>query len=351
MIPTTFKFGALLAKEEAVVKELPLSSLKDDEVLIKQEACNICTTDYQQWQGKREHQGYPMAGGHECSGTILQTGSKVGNELRAGDKVSVIYDYCGFCEACKNGRVTTCHNIKQFGKNYSDEYYGIFGFANYFIRKAKSVVKMADHLDFSEAAFVEPLSSVLRGIDKARIRPGFDTVAIIGGGTMGLLNAMVAEAMGAEVIISERNPKKVEKIKTLGYTLIDAGKEDPVSRMKELTEEGADIVIVCVGTSSANQQAIDMLKPNEGKIVLFSAGYPAPELDVDSNFIHYSECELIGTYGSTLHDFQRASQLLNDKKIDVQPLVEEKVPLTDIQTAFEKASTRGNYRISVLLQK
>ncbi|MBP2076108.1 zinc-binding dehydrogenase [Oceanobacillus polygoni] len=351
MLPDSFRFGVLLESGKAEIREERLPDLKDDEVLIMQEACNICTTDYQQWQGKREHQGYPMAGGHECSGIIVAKGVKVSNSLKVGERVSVLYDYCGDCEKCKKGDITSCKNIKQFGKNYSDQYFGVFGFANYFIRKSKSVVKVSNDLSASEAGFVEPLSSVLKGIRKLRINSGFDTVVVIGGGTMGLLNAAAAQAMGARVIVSERNPKKVEKIKQMDLELIDAGETDPVEEVKKRTNgSGADIVIVAVGTSSANEQALNMIKDDEGKVLLFAAGYPAPELNVDSNEIHYKQCELIGTYGSSLEDFNNAAKMLSERRIDVSPLIEEEVPLTRIQEAYEKASTRGNYRISVLLQ-
>ena len=94
-----------------------------------------------------------MAGGHECSGTIVAKGSAVGDTYAVGDRVSVVYDYCGYCDECKHGEVTGCENIKQFGHNYSDEYYGIFGFANYFVRKAKSFVKMNPDLSPSESGF------------------------------------------------------------------------------------------------------------------------------------------------------------------------------------------------------
>lgn len=350
MHPESFQFGVLLEAGKAEVREEKLPNLKEDEVLIKQEACNICTTDYQQWQGKREHQGYPMAGGHECSGIIVAKGENVSNSLEVGDRVSILYDYCGDCAPCKKGEITSCRNIKQFGKNYSDQYYGIFGFANYFIRKSKSVVKVSNDLSASEAGFVEPLSSVLKGIRKLRINAGFDTVVVIGGGTMGLLNAAAAKAMGARVIVSERNPIRIEKIKQMDLELIDASQFDPIEEVKKRTNgNGADSVIVAVGTSSANEQALNMIKDDEGKILLFAAGYPAPELNVDSNEIHYKQCELIGTYGSSIEDFNNAARLLSERRIDVAPLIEEKVPLNRIQEAFEKASTRGNYRISVLL--
>lgn len=347
MTEKNFQFAVLTQKGEAVIKEGTLPQINDDEVLIQQEACNICTTDYQQWQGKREHQGYPMAGGHECSGTIVQKGSAVSDTLAIGDHISVVYDYCGYCPNCQKGKITACENIKQFGKNYSNDYYGIFGFANYFIRNEKSVVKIDKSLSPTEAAFVEPLSSVLRGIKKLNLQN--NNVVIIGAGTMGLLNALVAQVYGANVILSERNPIKVQKAKEMGFKVVDVNKVDSVKAVYEELTQGADVVIVAVGTASANEQALELIREDEGKILFFAAGYPAPELKVDSNLIHYKEFELIGTYGSTVQDFKDAAQLLSTQQINVLPLVEEKYPLSAIQEAFEKASTRGSYRVSVIL--
>lgn len=352
MVPKNFKFGCLVEKKVADVKELPLPELQADEILVKQEACNICTTDYQQWLGLREHQGYPMAGGHECSGIIIEKGADVSETYQIGDRVSIIYDYCGYCDQCKHGEVTSCENIQQFGKNYSSEYFGIFGFANFFIRKAKSFVKMNPKLSASEAAFVEPLSSVIQNMKKLRLASGKETVVIIGGGTMGLLNAETARAMGARVIVSELMEKKIKVAQAMGFEVINAQKFDPVKKVYELTDgKGADIVIVAVGATAANNQALEMIKPKDGKISMYAAGYPAPEMELDSNKIHYMRLELIGTYGSTLEDFIDAATMLNEGRVDVSKLIETRIPLNHIQEAFETASTPGNYRVSVILNE
>ncbi|MBD1383493.1 zinc-dependent alcohol dehydrogenase [Metabacillus arenae] len=351
MIPTKFKFGVLTEKGHAEVRESELHELKPDELLVKQEACNICTTDYQQWLGLREHQGYPMAGGHEGSGIVIAKGDKVGN-FEIGDRVSILYDYCGICDNCKAGMITICQNKKLFGKNYHDEYFGIFGFSNYFIRNAKSFVKMNVELSPSEAGFVEPLGSVLHGLRKIRLQGGFDTVVVIGGGTMGLLNAAAARAMGARVIVSGRGEKKLEIGRKMGFEMIDAGNCYPIIEVKKLTNgRGADAVIVSAGTTIANQQALEMAKGQHGRILFYAAGFPLPELNVDSNVIHYKNLELIGTFGSTLEDFNNAGRMLSERRIDVSYLIEEKVPLSNIQEAFKKASTKGNFRISVMLHE
>lgn len=351
MIPTTIKFGCLTKKGMAEVHERSLPPLKPDELLVKQEACNICTTDYQQWQGLREHQGYPMAGGHECSGVIVEKGSDVGDAFAIGDRVSILYDYCGICDQCKMGEITNCENIEMFGKNYSEEYYGLFGFATYFIRKAKSFVKMNPELSAAEAAFVEPLGSVLQNMKKLRIRPGKDTVVVIGAGTMGLLNAAVARAMGGRVIVSEMMDKKIDVSRRMGFEVINAKEDDPVKKVMEFTNGlGADIVILAVGATAANNQALEMIKKRDAKISLFAAGYPAPEMKIDPNLIHYKKIELIGTFGSDLEDYNDAARMLNEKRIDVSLLIEERIPLAKIQEAFEKANP-NNYRVAVMLNE
>src|SRR5699024_5454470 len=99
----------------------------------------------------------------------------------------------------------------------------------------------------------------LKGLRKLQIQSGFETVVVIGGGPMGLLNAGAAEAMGAKVIVSERNPQKIKVAKKMGFEVINANDSDPVNEVFLRTDnKGADSVIVAVGTSSANQQALRM---------------------------------------------------------------------------------------------
>mgnify|MGYP000889461830 CR=1 FL=1 len=346
-----YKFYALTKKGvlEQFEDELPV--LEDDELLVKQMACNICTTDYQQWQGKREHQGYPMAGGHECSGIVIDKGSKVGDSFNIGDHVAVVYDYCGICDPCKQGYITNCENIKQFGKNYSDKFYGIFGFTTYFQRKAKSFVRISDDLDFSEAAFVEPLSSIIAGVDKLDIKPE-DTVLVIGSGTMGILNALYVKSFGCKVILSGTNDEKNKIATAMGLDTINPKKVDLTHEILVLNNgKLADIVIVAAGSSSANDQALKNTKQYDAQILFYAAGYPVPELSISSNDIHYRRISLIGAYGSKLYDFNRASDMLSSGKIKVSKLVEERYKFDDIDKAFEKAATKGSFRVSVLLNE
>lgn len=346
-----YKFYALTKKGVIDQFEGSLAPLEDDELLVKQMACNICTTDYQQWQGKREHQGYPMAGGHECAGVVVDKGSKVGDSFKVGDHVAVVYDYCGVCDSCKQGYITNCENIKQFGKNYSEKFYGIFGFSTYFKRKAKSFVKVSENLDFSEAAFVEPLSSIIAGVDKLDIRPE-DTVLVIGSGTMGILNALYVKSFGCKVILSGTNDEKNKIAREMGLETLNPKKIDLTEQILKINNgKLADLAIVAAGSSSANKQALENTKQYDAQILFYAAGYPAPELNISSNDIHYRRISLVGAYGSKLYDFNRAAAMLSIGKIDVSKLVEARYKFEDIDKAFEKASTKGSFRVSVLLNE
>jgi L-iditol 2-dehydrogenase len=341
------RFAVLTKKGNAEIHERDLPEVGEGQVLVKHEACNICTTDYGQWMGLREHQGYPMAGGHEWSGIVVKKGKNVLSDIGIGDRVAMTYSYCGQCDPCRKGITSECINVKN--EATEDGYLGAFGYADYSVRDAKVLMKMNPELDASEAAFLEPLTTVVKGLEKLRVKP-FETIVVIGAGTMGLLNAQAARAHGARVIITEIMEKKIKAAESLGFTVINVSEKDPIKEVYNLTNgQGADAVIIAVGNTKANEQAMEMVKKFHGRILYFAAGYPAPEMNVDSNIIHYKKIELIGTYGADMKDFFKAAKLLNERFVDVSKLVEKKYKLEDIQEAYKAASTPGSFRVSVLL--
>ena len=175
---------------------------------------------------------------------------------------------------------------------------------------------------------------------------------VIGAGTMGILNALVAKAHGCRVLITEMMPKKLEAARRLGLEAIDVSACDPVEKVKELTGgKGADGVIVAVAASGAYAQAIDMLKEKRGRLLIFAAGYPAPKWELDPNTVHYRRMVIVGTYGADYVDFKEAANLINMGVANFSELVEEKIPLDEIQHAFERACEPGMFRISVICQE
>lgn len=343
------RFGVLVEKGKIEVRERDLPELGEFDVLVKQMTCNICTTDYTQYLGFREHQGYPMIGGHEGAGYIQKLGDGV-KEFQVGDHVAIACASCGYCDMCKTGHEGLCQDNDLNLHITEDGYRGPMGFADYVVVPARRLVKLNKELPYAEGGFLEPLATVCKGIKLTRIKP-FDTVVVIGAGTMGLLNGITLKAMSCRVIITEMMENKIANAKKEGLEVIDISKCDPVEEVKRMTDgRGADVVIVAVGNTKANSQAVDMLKANYGKMLCFAASYPEPKLEISSNTIHYKRMEMLGTTGADYADFMEAARILNAGFVKVTNLLENKqFDLEDIQAAYDEAATPGKYRVTVNL--
>ena len=168
---------------------------------------------------------------------------------------------------------------------------------------------------------------------------------------MGVLNALVAKQKGARVMVSELMEKKIRVAEQLGLEVIDGSKVDPVEEVRARTDgRGADTVILAVAATAANKQGFAMLKKLHGKVLMFAAGYPAPELGVDANKIHYGKMQIFGTFLGEFADFKESCHLLGSGEIDVSPFVDKEYPFDQIQQAFENAVIPGGYRTTVVMQ-
>lgn len=350
-LPEKIHFGVIVEGHKAEMHECPFPEVGPEDIVIKMATNNICTTDYQQWLGLRDHQGFPMAGGHEFAGTVYYKGEDVLDSFEIGMQVGAMHPFCGKCHNCRIGHTGDCTGKGKKGPG-PDGYYGNKRFADYIVCDQRFVVPIDNSVPPAEAGFLEPVATVVQGVKKLGVKP-MEDVVVIGAGTMGLVNAQVAKAFGARVIITEIDPKKIERAKQMGIgDVIDSKNTDPVAEVKRLTGGvGADAVIAAVGATIAYKQGYEMLKPLRGRLLIFPAGYPKPELQVDPNELHYRKIEIIGTFGADLVDWMDSATLLSKKLINCSYSLEGKViPLRDIQKAYEAAATPGAYRVTVDLQ-
>lgn len=337
-----------IGKAGVVLRDLPV--LKSHELLIKIAACNICTSEYGVFNGTRKNRKLPLIFGHEYSGTVIRSGHDV-SRFKEGDHVSAGYVFDPYSVAGLSGQSGAyAPNTYKNQLTYDGYFSGtsLPGCAEYTVVNETALHAMNKTLSGSEAAFLEPLGTVCNGIKKLGIQPG-QTIAVIGAGTMGILNALVARIWGADVIISEVIDKKIDVANAYGFNTVNPMKGNPGDRIRSITKEkGADSVIIAVGSSSAYDQAVSMLKQTFGKILVFAAGYPAPKWNLDPNTIHYRRMSIYGTYCADFQDFEEAARLLNDNEINVSPIIEERIELNDIQKAFKKSCRKDSYRISVI---
>ena len=343
------KTAVLTAVETAEVIDRELPELGEHDVLVKIDANNICTSEYGAFNGARKRP-LPLVFGHEWAGTVVEVGSAV-DSVAVGDYIASGYQYVPYSEPSREGRTSECTKLQSADHPNPDGYFGNAGCANYAVAKEVACYKIDKGIDPSVAALLEPLGTCCAGFRRFGIEYG-QTVVVIGAGTMGVLNALVAKAHGCRVIITEMMTKKLETAAKLGLETIDVSKCDPVEKVRELTGgKGADGVIIAVGASGAYAQALEMAKEKRAHLLIFAAGYPAPKWELDPNTVHYRRMVIVGSYGADAVDFREAASMINMGAADFSQLVEEKIPLDKIQEAFEEACKPGMYRISVQCQE
>lgn len=341
----TTKTAVLRGKEQLTIENRALPELTPDSVLVKIKACNICTSEYGVYNGSRTRP-YPLVFGHEWAGEVLETGSHV-DHLKKGDMVACGYEFDPTSPESLEGRTGECRHIKTANDLNPDGYYGNAGFAEYAVKSKVGLYRITPGVDPAVAGLLEPIASVVFGLRKLNVHWG-ETVVVIGGGTMGLLNALMAREYGARVLVSELLPQKLETVRSCGIEVIDAGAADPVQEVMRLTGgRGADAVILAVGAQSATDQSFEMLKPKRGRVLLFAAAYPSPRINLDVNTIHYRKIDIMGTFGADHRDFQTAADAINRGKIDFTPVIESRYSFENMEDAMKAACVPGAYRVCV----
>ena len=344
----TTKTAVLYGAGKLAMEERALPQLTEDRVLVKIKACNICTSEYGVYNGSRTRP-YPLVFGHEWAGEVLEVGSGV-DDLRPGDLVACGYEFDPSSPESLEGRTGECRRIKTANSLNPDGYYGNAGFAEYAVKSKIGLYRIKEGVDPAVAGLLEPVASVLFGLRKVRLRYG-ETVVVIGAGTMGVLNGLMAQDHGARVLISELLPKKLETAKACGLETIDAGRVDPVQEVMRRTDgRGADVVILAVGAQAATDQAFEMIKEKRGRVLLFAASYPSPKISLDVNTLHYRKIDLVGTFGADHVDFQAAADAINRGNIDFSPVIEARFPFSAMEDAMKAACEPGAYRVSVQME-
>src|SRR5580704_16791192 len=195
-IPKTMRAGVYRGKGVVHVEEVPVPQVAEGEVLIKVAACGICGTDI-----KKIFQGYvqpPQILGHELAGTVVAVGRGV-TKWTPGDRVmSFHHTPCGDCFYCEKRLFSQCKQYKTTGLTGGFTPNG-GGFGEYVKAMPwvveRGIVALPDNVSFEEATFIEPINTIVKAVQKARIEPG-ETVLIIGCGPIGLQLLMVTKTAG-----------------------------------------------------------------------------------------------------------------------------------------------------------
>ena len=329
------------------VKKFKISDIKqpipdNNKVIIEIIKTGICGSDIHNWDA-----GTPkgLVMGHEFTGRVVNTGSRT--DLKIGDRVTALpISPCGHCEACETGNPQYCPETWTNAIGLSLDNPG--GLTKEIAVRPDMVIKLPDNITDEEGAMVEPTAVGLHAIHLADIRVG-DKVLVVGGGIIGLVSAMFAKLEGAEfVAISETNEARGKKSVKLNVadTWYNAKDENFLKNILTKAPGGFDIVIDCSGNTKAVQSELMTVKPG-GTIVLVGVS-PKP-IEFASVIAVMKELTLKGAIGYTKDEFKNCISLMANKKIDVKKFVDDIVPLTDTQKAYERLISGTDDAVKIMV--
>src|SRR5258708_2637446 len=333
------------------LEERPIPTISPDEALLKVVDAGICGTDLRILHGG--HRKYPAGTirvpGHEVVGDIVEVGANV-KGVSIGERVIVAPNWgCGHCRQCVSGNNNRCANYGAVGITEDG------AFAEYMRIPAAAILQgdlipIGRDTDPALAALVEPLACVLRGQTALHVTAN-DVVLIFGVGPIGVMHVMLARLQGARrVIVSEINAARLEKARAAGADrVVNSLEEDLTSVIMEETDgEGADVIITAAPAHAAQESAIQLAAI--GGRINFFGGLPKdrPNIQFDSNTVHYKEIFVTGTTACSTGDCWRAAQIVQSGRLNLQDVVSSRFPLSEALNAFSVAEDGS--ALKVILQ-
>jgi (R,R)-butanediol dehydrogenase/meso-butanediol dehydrogenase/diacetyl reductase/L-iditol 2-dehydrogenase len=332
---TSIREGGVPGRVELM--DIPVPEPVGDEIRIKTAYTSICGSDAHIVAGDLGPLGehtkkmLPMRLGHEMTGVIEKISEKAKRMgFNEGDRV--IYNYakvCHSCAPCRQGKENFCKNI-DFRTN---------AMAEYICADVSQVHKIPDNLSLRKAVLVEPLTIAVGAVETARVSLG-KSVAVMGGGGIGLMIAMLANKTGAsKVAVFDIMPEKRELALKIGAdAAFDPAEKGAIEKAMDFAGgEGYDCVFEGTGNLSAAKQTLELLAP-DGDCVYYAMYGSDSTLPVDlfSQF-YWNQKHLHGMkMGAGL--FPKAINIA--ARLDLEALIQKEYPLSQYDKAFESMMSK-----------
>lgn len=298
-----------------------------DEVRIKVAYVGVCGTDVHIYHGMMDQRvNIPETIGHEMSGTIDAIGSEV-SDFSVGDKVVVRPLDDRLAQPSDKGFHHICEALKFIGidsPGAMQEYWNVPAF---------TLHRLSAETDLKLAALVEPLSVATHDVRLSGLSQG-ETAVVLGGGPIGLLIAMVAQEVGAQVIVSEVNKKRIAKAKSMGIEVVDPTETNLEAYVRKKTQNRmADVVFEVAGVQ-ASLEDMTRVAGIRGRVVVVAIhGQPKP---IDLFKVFWKELKIIGARVYEKEDYEKSIALITSSALPFQDLITDVQPLSAIQEVFER---------------
>lgn len=319
--------AVLYGKEHLQVEPVAIPEIDRGDILVRVQVALTCGTDVKVFS-----RGYharmivpPAVFGHELAGDVVAVGEDV-TRFELGQRVVAANSApCEGCYFCKRDQQNLCEDLLFNNGAYAE-----------YIRIPSRIVErntyeIPSHVSYQDAALVEPLACVLRGLEDSGIRQG-DTIAIIGLGPIGLMFVRLAKVYGARVIAIGRRQTQLDRAQAMGAEelICTADVPEPAARVRQLTRgRGVDIAIEAVGNPETWHWAVDMVR--RGGTVNFFGGCPnESKVSLDTSLLHYSEITCKASFHHTPAHIRKALNIVSNGDISAKGFVNREEPLTNL---------------------
>ncbi|SFW66056.1 zinc-dependent alcohol dehydrogenase [Cellulophaga fucicola] len=321
MIATQYKGNKTFAVIDQKIEEPA-----EGEVRIKVAYSGVCGTDVHIYHGMMDKRvSIPQTIGHEMSGTIDAVGKNVTN-YKVGEKIVVRPLDDRKVKPSDKGFNHICEDLKFIGidsPGSMQQYWNVPAFVLH---------KLKPETNLKLAALIEPLSVATHDVRRSGLVKG-ETAVVLGGGPIGMLVAMVAKEVGAQVIISEVNPTRIKMAKDLGFDAVNPTEIDLVDYVKSKTDnKRADVVFEVAGV----QPALDVMcevAGIRGRILMVAIHGEKKPVDLFKFF--WKELSLIGARVYEKEDYEKSIELITENKLPFEAMITDVQPLSKIQQVFE----------------
>jgi threonine dehydrogenase-like Zn-dependent dehydrogenase len=338
----------LVKPRTLVAREFARPAIGPDDALLRIEACGICGSDYEQYEGAQppheDYTPYPVIPGHEPLGVIAEIGAEARQRwgVDEGDRVAVRSGYgCGRCEACGRGEPRACprrggtYGYTDVGK--PPHLWG--GYAEYMYLSPHSVLKKMDpSIPAAVAVMFNPLAA---GLSWAGSVPGTgpgDRVVILGAGQRGLCCVIGARAAGArQVLVTglSRDAEKLALARELGAdATVDVETEDVVTKVREVTGGGAEVVVDTTPYAPQSLNHAIAIAVRRGRVVVAGLKGQRPAHDLAVDDVIYKELSIRGVLSMPVAETFRAIELIEAGRYPFARLHTCSLPLEQAEDAI-----------------
>lgn len=310
------------------------------ESLVRVSAVGICGSDIHGYTGASGRRTPGMVMGHEVAGTIAKATDGSRDNLRVAVNPLVS---CGKCAYCDQGLAHLCPDRKTLGVNMGEE----GAFAEYIAIPEENLVPLAPEISDEEGAMAEPLAVGLRAVNLSGLTSGESTL-VLGAGTIGLCVLLICRHRGLDpVFISDRVPHRLAAAGALGGQPLNADETDAAERVLEATSGlGVGATLDAVGIGPTIRQALQSTRRG-GEVIL--VGLAKPQVELALYELVPQERVIRGSYAYSAEEYREAVGLINERAVDVRPLIERTVSLEDAPQAFEDLASGRDPSVKVMV--